>query len=223
MRAYVGCDNGHVYCLSLSDGSTLWKYPEAEEEGIGCVESSPTVYAGNVYVGTSWFSDNGEPEIYALTADTGALVWAKSHREEARATCAIADAHVFLGVDTGSTFYRLDSATGEKSPDSPLTNPFDASLHRPDPQVSADYFVGSAALDPAAPPGSGTPAGFCLVGNDNHALYTLFSADLTLLTMRDLAGVVCSSPAISYAAESGCRWAYILVRPGTLRGFRQAL
>ena len=124
------------------------------------------------------------------------------------------DGHVFIGVDTGTRFFRLLGASGRPEPDPSLTNPFDAFNHRPQPAGSDNYFVGSAAL---------TSAGFCIVGNDNYALYALSNTDLALETLRPTGGVACSSPAVSYAAESSCRWTYVISRTGggVLLAYRQ--
>lgn len=219
MRAYVGSDNGHVYCLSLEDNPhdrVIWDYNGEDGQGIGCVESSPTIYAGNVYVGTSWYGGN---DVVALDAASGQFLWSQGLLEEARATCAAMDGHVFIGVDTGTKFYRLLAADGFLDPDPSLTNPFDAANHRPQPPNSVgsdNYFVGSAAL---------TSAGFCIVGNDNYALYAMSNVDLALPTLRPTGGVVCSSAAVSYAAESPYRWTYVLSRAGggTLLAYRQQL
>lgn len=226
MRAYVGCDNGHVYCLSLADSPSqrvIWEYPGEQEGGLGCIESSPTVYAGNVYVGASSFQG---VDVIALNASTGNYLWHQGLEEEARATCAIADGTVLVGVDTGSTFHGLDWETGGNRP---LTNnPFDASLHRPpssqnDPYIP-NYFVGSAAI---------SSCGTAYVGNDNHALYPLTFSTFNLATSSnygyDLGGLTCSSPAISYAVDTNPstshqnRWVYVVTRQngGTIVAYRQ--
>ncbi len=46
-----------------------------------------------------------------------------------------------------------------------------------------------------------TPGGVCIVGNDDYALYALSSADFSLQALEATGGIVCSSPAISYAAD----------------------
>lgn len=91
--------------------------------------------------------------------------------------------------------------------------------------------MGSAALDPGGHP-EHSPQGFCMVGNDNFALYTLSSADVSLKSGPSLGGVICSSPAILYLdGDQYCygRWVYVLSRavkspethPGTLLGLVQ--
>lgn len=216
IRAYVGCDNGHVYCLSLADSPSqrvIWDYAGEDGLGLGCIESSPTIYAGHVYVGTSWY---GGRDFVTLDAEDGTLLWYKGVNEEFRATAAALNGHVFAGEDTGSKFFRLDAATGDTDPNQAPLNPFDAQYNRPAPAGVNNYFVGSAAY---------ISAGFGLVGNDNFALYTLSSTDNSLIRMRGFGGIVCSSPAISYAAQSNYRWVYFLsrVNDGTLYAYRQSL
>ena len=214
LRLYIGSDNGHIYCLSTATSPSqriIWDYAGEDGLGLGCVESSPTVYAGNVYVGSSWWQGT---DLVALDAYTGELTWNQGLEEEARATCAAADGYVYIGVDTGWHFFRLASAIGNGT-----QFPFDASFNRPqppDPAGDYDYFFGSAAL---------TSAGLCIVGNDNYALYALSSANLQLRALRPTGGIVCSSPAISYAAESSYRWIYVLSRAdnGILLAYRQQL
>lgn len=103
-----------------------------------------------------------------------------------------------------------------------------------DAQGYYNYFVGSAAL---------TPAGYGVVGNDNGMLYGFDKDDVTELAYVDTTydptsyqystsanNFVCSSPAISYAAQSGYKWIYAVSRSdygrgdgrGTLFAFRQS-
>lgn len=132
------------------------------------------------------------------------------------------DNAVFVGEDTGHLFYRINAQTGEIEPNQFPPNPFDAG------EYGNNYFVGSAAL---------TPAGYALVGNDDGMIYALSSNDVSLLAWYDSAlnndplrnSYVCSSSAISYAAQSGYKWIYCLSRSdngrqdgkGTLFAFRQ--
>jgi len=218
---YFGCDNGYLYCVNASTKAQVWSY---RPDIYGCVESSPTIYAGNVYFGITYFRG---VNLYAVNASTGEQVWATrltppgdpNQGEEVRATCAVMDNGVFVGEDTGHLFYRVNAQTGQIEPYQYPPNPFDAG--------SNNYFVGSAAL---------SPAGYGIVGNDNGMLYALDKDDVTLLADYNTAsvnyrtnGYVCSSPAISYAAQSGYKWIYVVSRSdngredgrGTLYAFRQ--
>ncbi len=196
-RAYVGSDNGHVYCLSLEDNPqdrVIWTYPDDENTpGLGCIESSPTVYAGNVYVGTS----NCDLDFLALDAETGKLLWTQGLNDEARGTAACADNRVYVGVDTGTKFYSM------LAPDGSDRCEYDA----------GNYFVGSPAI---------MSAGFVYVGNDNGYFYKLVRPDLPVpgTQRRYTAGVVASSPAISYVAGSSQpgRWIFFTSRGDDGRG-----
>lgn len=203
---YVGSDTGHVYCISTEDNPSqrvVWAYPGDNEEPLGCVESSPTVCGDRVYVGSSWWQDT---DLVCLDASTGELVSSQALGEEVRATAALLGNRLFVGQDTGTTFFRLSEVTLMPDPawipGGP--NPFDA----------GDYFVGSAAL---------TTAGYGFVGNDNGNLYTLSTADVSLISTRPTGGIVCSSPAISHAAEPDSMWLYVVSRAngGKLFAYRQ--
>lgn len=208
-RLYVGSDTGHVYCLSIADSPqerVIWDYAGEDGQGAGCVESSPTIYAGNVYVGTSWM----DRDLLALDATDGHLLWYQGLDEEARATAAAADGHVYIGVDTGYNFWKVQAAFGNR------IDTFALSL--------GNYFVGSAAL---------CSGGLAFVGNDNGNFYARRQSSLgtSLAAYTQANGVICSSPAISYVAQSNYRWVYILSRgdkgrgdgQGTLIAFRELL
>ncbi|MFQ5496155.1 MAG: PQQ-binding-like beta-propeller repeat protein [Phycisphaerae bacterium] len=61
---YVGCDDGFLYALNLSDGKLRWKYETKE-----LIHSSPTVLRGVVYIG----DDLGI--LHAVDAATGRRRW----------------------------------------------------------------------------------------------------------------------------------------------------
>jgi len=99
---------------------------------------------------------------------------------------------------------------------------FIASEHRPVPAGYLDYFVGSPAV---ALPSQ------LYVGNDNYALYSLNKDTLELVQnppYYSTMGIVCSSPAVSYASCGVERWLYVVTRSdfdrgdgaGTLLAFR---
>jgi len=221
-RLYFGCDNGYLYCLNASTKAQVWSY---RPDHYGCIESSPTIYAGNVYFGITFYQG---VNLFAVNATSGEQVWTRQLMpagnqdlgEEVRATCAAMDNAVYVGEDTGHLFYRVNAQTGEIEPDpnQSSTNPFHAR------SSWYNYFVGSAAF---------TPAGYGIVGNDNGTLYALDKNDVDLLAYYDtsysLNSYVCSSPAISYATQSGYKWIYVVSRSddgrqdgrGTLYAFRQ--
>ncbi|MBP6962863.1 MAG: PQQ-binding-like beta-propeller repeat protein [Armatimonadetes bacterium] len=194
-RVYVGSDNGRLYCLSTEDSPAnrvIWTYPDPEapdpfDKPLGCIESSPTVCDGTVYVGTSWYQGT---DLVALDADTGGLVWSHGLDEEVRATCAALAGHIYIGVDTGRLLHRIRADDGHP------VNLFDA----------GDYFLGSAAL-------TASSSGLLYVGNDNGNFYVSQQTALSPPhASHATAGYVCSSPAISYAVEPNARWVYVVSR-----------
>jgi len=155
-----------------------------------------------VYVGTSWYRGI---DALALDAGTGQLVWSQRLQEEVRATCAAANGNVFVGVDTEHEFHKLVASNGDI-----------AQTFAPTPY---NYFVGSSAL---------CTANVLFIGNDNGYFSAVQQSDLlTPLANYYTGGVVCSSPAISYAAELEYRWIYVLSRgtngEGVLLAFRREL
>ncbi|WP_347242838.1 PQQ-binding-like beta-propeller repeat protein, partial [Thermogutta sp.] len=116
-RLYFGCDNGYLYCLNPSTKAQVWSY---RPDSYGCIESSPTIYAGNVYFGITFYQG---VNLYAVNATSGELHWATrlvpaaggDLGEEVRATCAAMDNAVYVGEDTGHLFYRVNAQTGSLS------------------------------------------------------------------------------------------------------------
>ena len=119
------------------------------------------------------------------------------HEEPHRAApCSAADGHVYIGVDTGRLFHKVSASDGE------LIRYFDGGA----------YFVGSAALAPS-------PADLVYVGNDTGRFYALRQTTLSPpVASHPTAGYICSSPAISYAAEPNARWVYVVSRGDNGRG-----
>ena len=224
---YFGSDYGYLYSVDANTSSQIWAY---RPESSGCIESSPTVYAGNIYFG---ITRHRAVNLFALNATTGEPVWTTrltppefpTLGDEIRATCAAMDNAIFIGEDTGHYFFRVNAQTGEVDPDNTPTNPFDAvGLFG----IGTEYFVGSAAL---------TSAGYALVGNDNGHLYALSDIDLYQLSSYDTSlgnspgnnSYICSSPSLTYSAQVGYKWIYVVSRAdngrqdgrGTLFAFRQ--
>ena len=63
-RAFVGCDDGRLYCLKMSDGTPVWDYPAKD-----AVRSSPCAAGELVIVG-----DNAGL-VHAIDAQTGRMRW----------------------------------------------------------------------------------------------------------------------------------------------------
>ncbi len=216
---FVGCDNGKLYCLTL-DSQLVWECALS-----ACVESSPTFYDGKVYIGTSC---NNSTNYYSLDATSGRILWSAHLDAEIRATSAIFENCVYIGIDTGDRYYCLDYQTGSE-----CFYYFSAKETGRIPESSLlgiNFFVGSSAL---------SSCGTAYVGNDNHALYPINLSTFMLPNelpgytgglFYDCDGIVCSSPALGYIEpESGSweRWVYVLNRgensSGTLRAFKLEL
>lgn len=97
---YVGCDDGHLYCLDLADGSFNWKY----ETG-GVVYSSPAVVGGIVYVGSQ------DGYVYAINANSGNLEWSYPTGGYIVASPTVVDGIVYIG-SADNSFYALDATDG---------------------------------------------------------------------------------------------------------------
>ncbi|MEN6370902.1 MAG: PQQ-binding-like beta-propeller repeat protein [Armatimonadota bacterium] len=194
VRLYVGSDNGHLYCIDAATHAIV--EPQPGLSGLcmrGSVESSPTIYAGNVYAGASLCNAD-----QLLCFDAGSLeeVWGRNLTEEARSTVAAADGHIYEGVDTGKVFYSLKSATGR-------TIAYREMDYK-------NYFLSSAAI---------TSAGMVYVGNINGTLYKFNRPDLSGMGTFPTTGIVTSSPAISYAVDAqNNRWIFITTRGDNNRG-----
>jgi outer membrane protein assembly factor BamB len=70
------------------------------------VFSSPAVVGNTVYVGSN------DHKLYALQADTGALLWKFETKSRVTSSPAVADGTVYFGSYDGN-FYALDARTGE--------------------------------------------------------------------------------------------------------------
>lgn len=101
-RVFLPCGDGHLYCLSFADGSTLWTAP------IGFTAfSSPTVADGVVFVG-SGFPDK---LVKAFDEATGALAWSTPTDQLIYSSPAVSNGAVYIGTTSG-TAYAMDAATG---------------------------------------------------------------------------------------------------------------
>ena len=117
---YIASDDGNAYAVDVRDGTPVWSTEignrESREErehleasgkptGFDIWQSSPVVANGQVFVGSL------DGNVYALAADTGAILWTFKTGDKIRATLAVASGTVFVG-SWDKALYALDAATG---------------------------------------------------------------------------------------------------------------
>ena len=100
---YVGATDfrgasGKVYALNASTGAKLWS-----EQVDDCVNSSPTVADGVVYIGSC-------DSLYALKAGTGAKLWSYTIENGVQSSPAVANGTVYVGADDNNV-YALNAST----------------------------------------------------------------------------------------------------------------
>lgn len=113
-RVYVGSDNGVMWALNQSDGSTAWsKQIGFHVKGKG-IFSSPAVHEGTLYFG------GYDGNVYALDAQTGAQKWVSFEADWVGSSPALApDLNLlFIGLEFGLWRKRggiaaLDMKTGK--------------------------------------------------------------------------------------------------------------
>ena len=209
-----GCDNGRLYRLNLR----THRLEEGYVQLGSCIESSPAIHAEYAYVGITAYLENC---FFKVDVNTFAPPLGTELPNECRATPALRpgtgdpptpDA-AFVGVDTGDTFHklRLSDLGAAYEP------AFDVNVGTP------QHFVGSAAI----------AGGVVFVGNDNGRLYALRAEPLPAgdpplppeqrwqagnpeqLSVGNMEGYVCSSPALSANADSeGNLWLFVTTRAG---------
>lgn len=97
---YVGCYDGHLYCLNLS-GDVVWRY--ATRAGI-C--ATPLLRGDSIYIG----SEDGH--LYALNARTGSLIWSHKTVAPVRSSAGADGDLVVVGADDGNV-YAFDARNGQ--------------------------------------------------------------------------------------------------------------
>ena len=86
-KLYFACDDGHLYCLNANTGQLLWKFRAAPNDlrvlgnerliSMWPARGGPVLLDGVVYFGAGIWPMHGT-FVYALGADTGAVVWANT-------------------------------------------------------------------------------------------------------------------------------------------------
>ncbi len=102
---------GDVYCLSIHDGSMIWKFKTA-----GKVLGSPMIMNGLVYFG-SW-----DKTLYAVDLASGAAKWKFKGQESFSITPSGANGRIFAGNDD-HLMYCLDATSGKMLWKTPIQSP----------------------------------------------------------------------------------------------------
>ena len=106
-RAYVGSDNGYLYCFDTSTGDVVWQFEAMYE-----VFSSPSVMDGRVYFGEGLHYVD-DALFYCVDAVTGDLVWDFQTTSHTESSPTIRDGRVVFGAGEDGV-YCLDAANGEQ-------------------------------------------------------------------------------------------------------------
>jgi outer membrane protein assembly factor BamB len=99
---------GGIHAVSAATGELIWKL---ETPGRRTIYTSPTVVDGVVYVATG-FTTTASDTVYALDADTGAVLWSRDVGPRVFGGPAVADGLLFVASASAQTLYALDAATG---------------------------------------------------------------------------------------------------------------
>ena len=199
-KLVFGTLNGMIHCLNATTSEKIW-----ENTTIGAIVASPTIYDGNLYIG----STSG---IYCLELDTGTYVWNVTLGYDVRASPAVFDGKVYFGC-YDNKFYCLDAYTGEQEWDfntntliyysaavvdgkvyfcsseevySPVLYRLDAYTGEKDWELEGDW--------------GGTPAvlaGKLYIGSYDNYIYCLNANNGDEIWKFETGGIVYSSPAIS--------------------------
>ncbi len=90
-RLYVGCNNGTLYCLDPTDGSTIW-----ERKLTGArIWSSPVVVDGCILVGVR------DGTLWCLDEEISEPLWVFDEGFDIDATPAVADGKIVIGSQSG--------------------------------------------------------------------------------------------------------------------------
>ncbi|MFC1479616.1 PQQ-binding-like beta-propeller repeat protein, partial [Planctomycetota bacterium] len=106
-RVFVASDDGYLYCLSAKDGSLLWKYLAAPKKrrvfGNGQmisrwpIRTGLAIDDGLIYFAAGMWPSEGV-YLYAVSADTGKVLWKNTQRAEKYKPQPHPGAYSFVGV-----------------------------------------------------------------------------------------------------------------------------
>lgn len=203
-RLFIGACDGDLYCLPLNDPNSDGEINESEklwEFNTGCyIYASPSVYNGNVYIGTGSYSKMaGAPAVYnlyCLNISTGNLTWEFTAGSYILGTPSIAYGKIFIGSLDGY-LYCL-----------PVNDPDSSGIITASEVIwkfnAANEIWGSVAIAqerlyfgsgvPYWEDGSGNYKLFCIPINDPNNDGLISSSEI--IWSYDLSGGVLTTPAI---------------------------
>jgi outer membrane protein assembly factor BamB len=97
----ISCHNGHMYCLSMNDGSLLWQFRTG-----GRLMASPMILDHTAYLG-SW-----DHALYAVDLTSGKQKWRVGAPESFSITATGANGRIFAGNDD-LKMYCFDAHSGK--------------------------------------------------------------------------------------------------------------
>ncbi len=105
-KVYVTSYDGKLYVFDAATGDLVWSFTTATS-GYN-MPSSPAVVNGIVYFGAGYADDN----IYALNANTGALLWSYYTGSPMTSSPVVSNGVVYIGVTNTDKLYALNANTG---------------------------------------------------------------------------------------------------------------
>jgi outer membrane protein assembly factor BamB len=104
-RIFVANTTGSVHCVSVDDGTPVWKFELPDNKALKGIRSSPAGFEHSVFFG----ADDGF--LYHLDATTGSQRWRFDTGDPIQAAPVIHDGRVFVGTLAGKLF-SIEASTG---------------------------------------------------------------------------------------------------------------
>ena len=110
-KVYVGGGvDGGIYALDVATGQPHWTVPTP---GQRTIYTNPVAVDGVIYANTGFTAD-GDDSLYAIDADTGAVLWSVDLGPRVFAGPAVADGLVVISSAGQRRLIALDAATGDE-------------------------------------------------------------------------------------------------------------